>query len=319
MKRRVLLAFGLIVGLAVAGLAVPALRHALLSGTAPAHGSSAAVATPSPSGPGGEPQTMIQTPPPSTSPPAPPGPRLQAPANPASITASGTSLFEWALLDRETNKVVGSAHYTTKKNTVESMIKPGIAADWLRREAAAGRTPSQTSLNEIIDMIEYSNDHMAEKYYQLGGADAVINRLIKGCGLTSVQLKSGLWSWTLMSTQDMIRYGACLGDGRAAGPKWTAWLLDVMRHVKGGVPSQISHDGEGGHWGIIDGLPPELAKDTSIKNGWTLYRADGWHVNCLAVHPDFVLSIEIRTTGSLQHAADICKATTQKLVVKPSP
>lgn len=318
MRSRALLPVGAAVAALVIVFAVPPLRHAVMSGSSAA-GSGRPPPRTGPSASGTEsrqPQTMAQPTP--TASPTPPGPRLVAPANPASITAAGTSLFEWALLDRATGVVVGSASYKSKKNTVESMIKPGIASDWLRRQTEAGTPPTATNLSEITAMIVDSDDHMAEKYYRLGGADAVINRLVKICGLTDVELKHDLWSWTLMTTQDMIRYGTCVADGRAAGATWTRWMLDTMRHVRGDVPTQISHDGEGGRWGIIDGLPPELAKETSIKNGWTLYRADGWHVNCLAIHPAFVLAIEIRTTRSLSDAAAICQATAKKMVVYPT-
>ena len=67
----------------------------------------------------------------------------------------------------------------------------------------------------------------------------------------------------------------------------------------------------------LDGLPPELAKDTSIKNGWTLIYDDGdWHLNCLAIHPDWVLAILTRYPGTLGKAygANICKQVTQQLV-----
>lgn len=320
MRRRALLAAGVVAVLLAVVFALPPLRHIVGSDS---NASGGATGTPSASVSsggtgGGQPQTMAQPTPSMSTAPAPVGPRLVAPANPASVTASGTSLFEWALLDRPTGQVTGSAQYKTKKNTVESMIKPGIASDWLRRQAEAGKEPTKANLSEITAMIIDSDDRMAEKYYQLGGADAVIKRLINICGLTDVELKSGLWSWSLMTTQDMIRYGACVADGRAAGPKWTTWMLDTMKQVRGDVPTEISHDGEGGRWGIIDGLPADLAKNTSIKNGWTLYRADGWHVNCLAINPTFVLAIEIRTTRNLPAAANICKATTQKMVVKPA-
>jgi hypothetical protein len=104
----------------------------------------------------------------------------------------------------------------------------------------------------------------------------------------------------------------CLGDGRAAGPRWTAWILDTMKKVRGEPTGAASGAVQGGRWGIIDGLPPELARETSIKNGWTSYE-DGWHVNCLAVHPDWVLTVMIRTTKGLRAAAENCRAVATRL------
>ena len=89
-----------------------------------------------------------------------------------------------------------------------------------------------------------------------------------------------------------------------------------MKEVRGGVTDQLSGEVQGGHWGIVDGLPPSLAQDTSIKNGWTLYK-DGWHINCLAVHPDWTLAVMLRTGSGLQAGANACKSVAAALVVNP--
>ena len=250
-----------------------------------------------------------------TTPPPPPMPTLAAPADPSSITAEAR-LFGWALLDRRSGVVSGSANSDSAMNTVESMIKPWIAADWLRRKADAGQQPTEAQLNELTLMIVDSNDPLAEKYYRDGGSDAVVERMISTCQLQHVKIKTTLWSWTEMTPQDTVRYGVCLGDGRAAGPQWTTWLLDTMRQVRGTVAEQKSGTVQGGRWGIIDGLPPELAQTTSIKNGWTSYK-DGWHVNCLAVHEDWTLGIMIRSTRGLSAAAQICQQVAESLVINP--
>src|SRR5262245_53859008 len=121
MRHRALLIV-LLVAAAVAGLlAAPALR-ARLASAVPRHVSQSGEAGGGPpTTPPGHLQGAFQK--------APPQPRLQAPADLSSITASGTSLFGWALLDRTTGTVAGSANAATVKNTVESMIKPWIASD----------------------------------------------------------------------------------------------------------------------------------------------------------------------------------------------
>ena len=252
--------------------------------------------------------------PPTSPPPPTPMYYLAAPADPNGLTVPGASYSGWTLLERATGKTTGSADATTAHNTVESMIKPWIAADYLRRLAEDGQTPSTDTLDELTLMIVDSNDPVAESYYQMGGADAVVERMIDRCGLTDVGIEPDLWGMTWMTPLDAARYGACLADGRAAGPQWTAWILDAMKNVRGGVDDQDSGEVQGGRWGIIDALPAELAKDTSIKNGWTLYE-DGWHVNCLAVHPDWVLAIMMRMPDELSVAAEGCASITSKLVV----
>jgi hypothetical protein len=249
---------------------------------------------------------------------APPLPRLAAPANPTAIKApTATNFFGWAFLDRSTGAITGSANRATGTNSTESMVKAWITADYLRQLDAAGKAPTNAVLNDLTLMIIDSNDNMAEKYYEADGANAVIQRMINMCGLTNTTIYPYWWSKTQMSPQDAVRYGMCVADGVAAGPKWTPWLLDTMKHVRGGVADQVSVTQQGGRWGIIDGLPANLVPDTSIKNGWTQY-GDGWHVNCLAINPAWVLNVMVRIPGSrLQTAADVCKSVAQQLTVTP--
>src|SRR4051794_31448715 len=61
---------------------------------------------------------------------APPPPNLVLPADPATITASGTNFFGWTLIDRHTGNSAGSANQETATSTTESMIKAWIAADY---------------------------------------------------------------------------------------------------------------------------------------------------------------------------------------------
>lgn len=304
MLRRALIAASLAAIMLAASLAVPGIRRA----AADALRGGAGVADLRARGVGGgvgTPTRLTQ--------PAPPGPRLAPPAG--GVKAAGTTMFEWAFLDRLTGRVTGSKGNATKTDTIKSMIKPGIVGDWLRRQAEAGREPSKANLNEITAAIIDSVDTFAQKYYNLGGGVAVINRLVDRCGLTNVRFDAeGRWSWMEFTARDSLRYAQCLADGRIAGPQWTEWLLTTMRHVRGALSTQPSHDGEGGRWGIIDGLPPELAKDTSIKNGWTPYVGTGWHVNCMAIHPDFILVVEMHS-AQLANAAKVCQQTAAAFVI----
>jgi hypothetical protein len=134
----------------------------------------------------------------------------------------------------------GSPDAESAGNTVESMIKPWIVGDFLRRLAENGQTPSNEVLDELTLVIVDSNDPLSESYYQQGG------------------------------------------------------------------------------WGIIDGLPPELAAQVSIKNGYTSYM-DGWHVNCLAIHHDWVLVVMMRSWSNLSGAADGCAYVARGLVVAKNP
>jgi hypothetical protein len=247
--------------------------------------------------------------------PAPPVLR----AGPVTITTR-TAFFGWALLDRATGAITGSPNLATGRNTTESMIKAWIVSDYLRTHPH----PTATTLGELTQTIIDSNDALAQRYYRIGGRDAVVQRMIRICGLTRTTVHGGWWSMTQLTPEDAVRYGRCVADGRAAGPTWTPWVLATMRQVRGGVADQpVNQRTGGGRWGIIDGLPPALARQASIKNGWTFIYADGlWHVNCLAILPEAILAVLLRYRGpvspaGLRTGADTCAAVTRQLVVTP--
>src|SRR6266511_447742 len=184
----------------------------------------------------------------------------------------------------------------------------GMAADFLRRAAERNQDPGTRRLHEISIMIRDSDNGAAEDIYQVNGSTASINRLISICGLTDSRATSGSWSKTYLSSRDAVRMGKCIADGRAAGGKWTSWLLTEMRNVRGY-----------GRFGIISALPPDVAKTVAIKNGWLL-RTDGlMRINCLAIGTDWVLAVLVRYAGSLGEAygIGICKSVAAQLLKAP--
>jgi hypothetical protein len=233
---------------------------------------------------------------------ATPGPLLTA--GPVNVSVDG--FLSWALMDRQTGGVTGSANDTSATSSTESMIKIWIAADYLRRQAAAGNTPDQQRLDELTTMIRDSDDQAAEDIYRFDGGNNVVNRMISICGLTGTTLVDGWWSKTQVTARDATRLGLCVADSRAAGPTWTAWLLTQMRQVRGE-----------GRFGIIDALPSSVAGTTAIKNGWTLINEDGtWHVACLAVQDRWILAVLTRYDGSrgLAYGATVCANVTRQLL-----
>jgi hypothetical protein len=317
MRSRAVLVTYAIAALVTAPVAILATRAALPT--------RAAAAPPAPVAPSSAPaaahlQTVAQ--------PTPPGPVIAIPADPASVKGPAyASYLGWALLDRHSGQLTGSSNRETGSNTTESMIKVWIAADYLRHQGPGAPT---AAVNELYQMIIHSDDTIAHKYYGLNGGDNSITELTGLCGLRGTHRPSlaNSWSYTTMSPADAVRLGQCIATGKAAGPTWTAWLLKAMHSVQGGVADQQAHTG-GGHWGIVDALPAAIAADVSIKNGWTAQIYDhNWHVNCLAVHPDWVLAIQVRypwtsptndwrTATNLQQGADACRMITKQLLVSP--
>jgi hypothetical protein len=234
--------------------------------------------------------------------PAPAGTARTLRTGQVDITTTG--FWSWALIDRRTGALTGSANATARSDTA-SMIKAWIAADYLRRQSERGQGVENTRLQALSQMIRDSDNSIAITYNALNGGTTSINRMIRTCGLTeSRPVASGSWSTTEVSARDGARLGVCLADGRAAGPKWTPWLMNEMRHVRGS-----------GRFGIVNAFPPDVAARVAVKNGW-INRKDGkWHIACLAVTDDWSLSVlsQYPVTLGLSHGANICKQVAVQL------
>jgi hypothetical protein len=160
-------------------------------------------------------------------------------------------------------------------------------------------------------MIRDSDNNVADQTYDDNGGNASIERLISMCKLTDSKADPGWWSGTTISARDTVRMGGCIADGRAAGAKWTPWILDMMRKVRGA-----------GDFGIREALPAAAQGQVAIKNGW-LQRDDdnnNWHTSCLAIGDTWVLSVLQRYPSQstfdadFQHTADVCKKVATQLL-----
>jgi hypothetical protein len=223
---------------------------------------------------------------------------------PVSVDADG--FWSWSLLDRRTGKLSGSANRAATTTTA-SMIKPWIAADYLRRLHAGGAGPTPTRLAELSRMIRDSDNVVAETVFREIGQDASINRLVAICRLSDTSPYQGYWSNVRISARDTVRMGACLSDGRAAGSAWTGWLVNEMRNVRNGT------------FGIRPMLPDAVADRTAVKNGWLDRQSDhNWYINCMAIIGDqWVLAVLTRypdTTLGMGHGVEICSSVTRQLL-----
>lgn len=264
-------------------------------------------AQPSPSLPAASasPEPPLQSAPPSASPSVAPSatrsPLLQA----ATVTVKASGYWSWALLNTKTGAVVGSAKPTTTSDTA-SMIKSWIAADYLRRAAEKGSKPSSTIMAQLSTMIRDSDNTNAYTFHVANGNLSSIKRMISMCKLTDTKGTQNSWSLTQMSARDIARLAVCLADGRAAGSKWTSWLLNEMRSVRGQ-----------GRFGVIKALPAEVAAKTAIKNGWLLRDSDRlWHISCLAVGDGWALGVHARYQNTLgkSYGERICQTVGEQLM-----
>lgn len=232
--------------------------------------------------------------------------RARVPKAPT-VTVTSIGTLSWAYLDRASGSRFESDNATQTSYT-ESMVKAWLAADELSRAAATGET---ADYDLLVPMILDSDDNAAETVWLNNGADQSIYRMIQVCQLVDTQVYSGWWSMTLMSARDAVTLGQCIADGTAAG-SGTDWLLDEMRQVRGE-----------GRFGILDALTSAEASNVAIKNGWTLHYDDGiWRVNCLAIHPDWIIAVMSTYSGNnndLAYGATLCAQVTTQLLAQTSP
>ncbi|TDC43572.1 hypothetical protein [Micromonospora sp. KC213] len=192
--------------------------------------------------------------------------------------------YAWSVLDTRTGKFIGSQNMA-ETSTTASLIKSWIVADYLRTTAEDGKTPSDAKLADATLIIRDSDNTRTQQFYNNLGQTASIKRMISICETTdSSPAADKGWSRTNLSPRDTARLGACIKDGRAAGPKWTKWLLNEMRLVRGT-----------GDFGIRKAFPAAERKTIAIKNGWVdRTREQEIHVNCLAIADDWTMGVMVR-------------------------
>jgi Beta-lactamase enzyme family len=236
----------------------------------------------------------------------------QLPFRPTPVTFDGDEFLSWAVMDQRTGEIWGSPSMAVT-NWTASMIKAWLGADYLRRATEQHRAPSDSILSTIEIMIRDSDNDAATRIYTLNGGTPSILRMITMCGLTDSSATPGRWGTTSISARDAVRMGTCIASGKGAGPQWTDWLLDTMRHVRGESD-----------FGIRDALPPDEAATVAVKNGYEHFPDDNkFRVNCLAIGDGWTMAV-LQTysprhgwTADLAHGADGCRQVASQLLVQP--
>lgn len=289
-----------IVGGVLLALVLVGLR--LLPGSPLANRAAAEWGEPSSGGTAPAAPTEPGSPTPTPSPTLPP-----LPVAPTDVKINKDGWWNWALIDTRTGEISGSDNLD-ETNPTASMIKAWIGADYLRRAEEKGQTPSETRMRQLRVMIRDSDNAAAQTLYEINGGTASIKRLISICDLTdSSPSADGGWSRTALSARDAARMGACIADGRAAGPRWTEWLLDEMRAVRGV-----------GDFGIRKAFPAAEQKEIAIKNGWVdRTREQKYTVNCLAIGDGWTMAVQTRYAINLgyTYGAKICEDVARQLRV----
>jgi hypothetical protein len=217
--------------------------------------------------------------------------------DPSQVRLKSPGFFSWALLDRRTHVVVGSANLDAHSDTM-SMVKVWLAADYLTH---TDPDPDDRTVAMLRRMVVDSDNAAATKVFGLNGGIATIERMVAACGLvdSAPNYAENRWSPTIVSARDTVRLGECIATGQAAGPQWTGWLLQQMRDVRGE-----------GDFGARLAFPKQERARIAIKNGWFMRPEDQqWHVACLAIAPTWVLSVLLRYPQALglDHGKQACQ------------
>ncbi|MDG4821628.1 hypothetical protein O7635_07145 [Asanoa sp. WMMD1127] len=227
------------------------------------------------------------------------------PVRATDIKIDHTGWYSWALLDTRTGEMSGPAD-RTELSTTASLIKSWIGADFLRRSAEQGKTPSDSRMAQVKTMIRDSDNTAAQSLYEANGGSPSIKRLISMCKLKDSKVAAdGGWSRTLLSPADITRLGACIADGTAAGPKYTNYLLGEMRQVRGT-----------GDFGPRKAFPATEQKKIAIKNGWVdRQREQEYHVSCMAIGDGWVIGVMTKydISKGYTYGADICEQVGEQL------
>ncbi|GIF74250.1 hypothetical protein [Asanoa siamensis] len=227
------------------------------------------------------------------------------PVKATEINIPHSGWFSWALLDTRTGQLSGPSDRTSVSTTA-SLIKAWIGADFLRGAAEQGRTPSADDLDQVESMIRDSDNEAAAAFWAANGETASIGRLISICRLENARAAAdGGWSRTLLSPADITRLGACIADGRAAGPAWTGYLLDQMRGVR-----------DEGDFGIRKAFPEAQRGAIAVKNGWIEREEEReYHVSCLAIGNGWTVGVMARyeIDKGYGYGAAICETVGARL------
>ena len=232
-------------------------------------------------------------------PAAPAAPSLPpALLHPAPVAVNATGFWSWTVLDRRTGAMAGSDNAATTQRTA-SMIKAWLAADYLRRTP----NPSTSNLRQLTSMIRNSDNTAASYFWGLNGklgqhhASCPDVRSHRQQGVHRLGQHHGLGP--------RRRPDGCVHRRRTRGRRQVDRMApqrDAQRQRQSGVR-------------VVPALPATEQPATAVKNGW-IARSDGkWHVNCMAVGTDWVLSVltVYPSSKGMNYGAEICSSVTRQL------
>ncbi|MGH3561696.1 MAG: hypothetical protein ACRDTN_07835, partial [Mycobacterium sp.] len=220
----------------------------------------------------------------------------------AEAAADGATISV-AVLDRATHQMVTNGN--TQTIATASVAKLFIADDVLHESRTTGKLSADDRAALDI-MLRSSDDGAAEKFWNLGGGDAIVTRVAARYGLPATRPGSyGAWWNTISTAPDLARYYDMLLDGSGGLPADRAHI--IINNLARSTPMGI--DGYPQRFGIPDGL---YAEPVAVKQGWMCCIGSDWmHLSTGVVGPDrrYVVVIEsLQPTDDASARATITRA-----------
>lgn len=237
---------------------------------------------------------------PDPAPQAPPG--LPEPVNLDTLAQQATATarsdgadISIAVLDRQTGRLVTSGDGGAFP--IASVAKLFIADDLLMGLNQAKGQLSPADQRSLDLMLRASDDFAANEFWNRGGANAVISRIIARYGLDGTAPPyDGNWWNTMSTTADLVRYYDMLLDGAGGlGPQQANTIISDLA-----ASAPVGADGYPQRFGIPDGL---FAEPVAVKQGWMCcWNGPNWvHMSTGVVGTDRRYAVAI---GSMQPVDD---------------
>jgi hypothetical protein len=164
------------------------------------------------------------------------------------------------MLDRQTGQWVSSGDRGAFP--IASVTKLFIADDLLWGLAKKRARLSPADRKNLESMLRSSDDGAANIFWERGGRNAIMSRVLKRYKLTGTTLPyDGNWWTTMSTTADLVRYYDALLDGSGGLPPQQAEV--ILSNLAASTPLGV--DGYPQRFGIPYGLP---AESVAVKQGW---------------------------------------------------
>lgn len=221
--------------------------------------------------------------------------------------AEAGAAIETVVLDRNTGQTIANGADTPFP--IASVVKLFIADDLLKQESEGKTTLSPEDRAALDAMLRASDDSAAQTFWDRGGGDAVIGRVVARYGLTGTTApRNQKWDVTLSTAGDLVRYYDKLLSGAGGLPSEQAHI--IIDNLARSTPT--GNDGYPQRFGIPDGL---YAEPVAVKQGWFCCwnGANQLHVSTGVIGPDrrYVMAI-----SSLQPVSEAAARDTITQTVK---